>query len=58
MTGKTINPRTNDRMPGWFSWRHQTNTAHIVARENYLAAHGPAARRARAAERLKSSPAT
>jgi hypothetical protein len=40
-----------EKMPGWFSWRHQTNTEHVVARENYLHEHGKVARRRRALER-------
>lgn len=40
------------KTPGWFSWRHETNAEHTAAREKYLASHGPAARRAKAAARL------
>ena len=34
MTDKTIFNRPDGsaaKMPGWFSWRHQTNEAHIAA---------------------------
>jgi len=54
MTAKTIH-RVGDKvtkMPGWFSWRHQTREAHDKAVATYLSKHGPEARRDRAAERL------
>jgi len=41
-----------EKMPGWFSWRHQTREVHDASREKYLSEHGPAARKRRAAERL------
>lgn len=44
-------PNGPTKTPGWFSWRHQTREAHDRARDTYLAAHGPVARRRRAAER-------
>ncbi len=40
MTDKTIDRDANgqpSKMPGWFSWRHQTNEAHIEARMAYQA---------------------
>ena len=52
MTSKTHSP-AGTKMPGWFSWRHRTRDAHDAAREQYLAQHGPAARRRRAAERMQ-----
>lgn len=54
MTQKTIARDQNgnpQKMDGWFSWRHKTREAHDAARERYLADHGPAARRRKAAER-------
>ena len=54
MTQKTLR-RVGDKvlkMPGWFSWRHPTREAHDAARERYLAEHGRAARRRKAADRL------
>ena len=53
MTDKAYTMTTHGpaKMPGWFSWRHQTRDAHDRARETYLAAHGPEARRRRAQER-------
>lgn len=32
------------KMPGYFSWRHQSRAAHDEARGRYLNAHGKAAR--------------
>lgn len=49
MTGAGIK-----KMPGWFSWRHQTRDAHDRATAQYQDAHGPEARRRRAAERNQS----
>ena len=40
---------TDDKHPGWHSRRHQTRDAQDDARERYLSAHGPVARRAKAA---------
>ncbi len=54
MTQKTIDYKPNgqqQKMPGWFSWRHKTRDAHNDAREAYLANHGPVARQIRADER-------
>lgn len=54
MTAKTFISDSNGqprKMPGWFSWRHKTREAHDEARETYLLAHGPVARRRRAQER-------
>lgn len=55
MTGKTINPNSPkvEKMPGWHSWRHQTRDAQDAARIAYLVRSGPAARRERAADRLR-----
>lgn len=39
------------KKPGWFSWRHQTNAAHLTASEDYRDRRGKAARQRRAAER-------
>lgn len=58
MTAKTMKYDTQGqptKMPGWFSWRHQTRDAHDEAREKYLAQHGRAARRRKAAERAARS---
>lgn len=37
MSKKTVDWTTGQpqKMQGWFSWRHQTNDAHMEARENY-----------------------
>lgn len=37
------------KMPGWFSWRHQTRDAHDAARQQYVTTHATA--RARVARR-------
>lgn len=42
------------KQPGWFSWRHRSDEAHKAAVARYLAEHGPAARRRKAAERLQA----
>lgn len=54
MTDKTFDRDPDGalvKMPGWFSWRHKTRDAHDDAREAYLAEHGRAARRRKAAQR-------
>jgi|GEM_PF-6128411 len=59
MTAKTFVREGNavKKMPGWFSWRHQTRDAHDAAREAYLAKSGRVARRRRAAERAQKASA-
>lgn len=42
---------TADKLPGWYSRRHQTREAHDLARERYQSAHGRNARQRRAAAR-------
>jgi hypothetical protein len=53
MTSKTFTMSANGpkKMPGWFSWRHQTREAHDRASGDYQEQHGKAARRRRAQER-------
>ena len=46
-----MTPNGPKKMPGWFSWRHQTADAHIAASEAYQERSGRAARQRRAAER-------
>lgn len=53
MTQKTyqMTPGGMKKMPGWFSWRHQTRNAHDAATAAYKARHGKLARQRRAQER-------
>ena len=53
MTEKTFQMTASGpkKMPGWFSWRHQSPSAHEAATADYQDAHGRAARRRRAKER-------
>lgn len=50
MTSKTFNMTAQGpkKMPGWFSWRHQTRDAHVLASATYRSRHGRDARKARA----------
>lgn len=41
------------KMPGWFSWRHQTDAEHRAARQFYIDTHATA--RARIARRNKAA---
>lgn len=56
MTQKTFQMTANGmkKMPGWFSWRHQTRDAHDVASADYQERRGRTARQRRAAERLRA----
>lgn len=53
MTDKTIQMTATGpkKMPGWYSWRHQTRDAQEAATADYKARRGPQARRRRAMER-------
>lgn len=56
MSGKRFTRDTSGqlvKMPGWFSWRHETREAHDDAVLRYLTAHPRAARRKHAAQRLR-----
>lgn len=57
MTQKTfqMTPGGMKKMPGWFSWRHQTADAHVAAVESFKERSGRAARRRRAAERARNA---
>lgn len=56
MTEKTFQMTAQGpkKMPGWFSWRHQTADAHVAASEAYRERRGRDARRRRAAERAEA----
>lgn len=51
-----MGPRGPEKTPGFFSWRHATNAAHVAAREAYQAEHGREARQRKAAERVIAAP--
>jgi hypothetical protein len=51
VSGKVSTP-DGKKMPGWFSWRHETNAEHVAARSRFLLKRGRAARQRRAADRL------
>lgn len=53
MTQKTVRMTANGiaKMPGWFSWRHQTRDAHDAAREQYISTRAKARARIRRRDR-------
>jgi hypothetical protein len=54
MTSKTYAPGQS-KMPGWFSWRHQTNEAHVAANLGRSRSETKARKRAEAEARNTNS---